>query len=123
MWDANRPQILSNYWKAIVELLIDQDSTTSSVLYKTTGVDLFHMVSATVFTHLAARNDFKKDTIKQLLQRGLNNLPDENIAMAHSGWWERGSIASGLNSAAVRKLATSLSHAINAQGDATVVAL
>ena len=81
------------------------------------------MVSATVFTHLAARNDFKKDTIKQLLQRGLNNLPDEYIAMAHSGWWERGSIASGLNSAAVRKLATSLSHAINAQGDATVVAL
>ena len=60
---------LSNYWKAIVELLID-DQGTASVIYKTTGVDLFHIVSATVFTHLAVRQDFKKDTVKALLQKG-----------------------------------------------------
>ena len=107
--------ILSNYWKAIVELLVDDQATTPTVIYKTNGVELFHMVSATVFTHLASKSDFKKDTIKTLLQCGLKNLPDENIAMSHPKWWQRGRAASGLNRAAVGKLAQALSHAINVQ--------
>ena len=122
VWDGNRPMILSNYWKAIVELLID-DQDTASVIYKTTGVDLFHIVSATVFTHLAVKQDFKKDTVKALLQRGFANLPDESIAMSHPEWWHRGGVASGLNSAAVRKLATTLSHALNVQDNASGISL
>ena len=114
--------ILSNYWKAIVELLID-DKETASVIYKTTGVDLFHIVSATVFTHLAVKQDFKKDTVKKLLERGFANLPDESIAMSHPEWWHRGGVASGLNSAAVRKLATALSHALNVQDNASGISL
>ncbi len=123
VWDPTRPMILSNYWKAIVELLIDDQSTTPSVLYKTTGVDLFHIVSATVFTRLCIRNDFKKDTIKTILQNGFSNLPDENIAMSHPEWWHRGGVASGLNSAAVRKLANALSHSFNVQDNAGSVSL
>jgi len=122
VWDTNRQMILSNYWKAIVELLVD-DSSTSTVVYKTTGVDLFNIVSATVFTHLAARKDFTKDAIKALLQRGFTNLPDENVAMSHPEWWHRGNTASGLNTAAVRKLASTLSHSINVRDDAAGVAL
>ena len=118
VWDLNRPMILVNYWKAIVELLVDENAAVPSVIYKTTGVDLFHIVSATVFTRLAARNDFKKDTIKALLQSGFANLPDENIAMSHPEWWQRGGVASGLNSAAVRKLANALSHSLNVQENA-----
>ena len=121
VWDANRPMILSNYWKAIIELLIDNQSPMASVIYKTTGVDLFHIVSATVFTHLAIRKDFTKDSIKTLLRRGFANLPDENIAMAHPEWWQRGGVASGLNTAAVRKLANSLSHALNVQDNANSI--
>ena len=123
VWDANRPMILSNYWKAIIELLIDNQSPMASVIYKTTGVDLFHIVSATVFTHLAIRKDFTKDSIKTLLRRGFANLPDENIAMAHPEWWQRGGVASGLNTAAVRKLANSLSHALNVQDNANSISL
>jgi DGQHR domain-containing protein len=123
VWDGNRPMILSNFWRAIVELLVDEQSTAPSVIHKTTGVDLFHIVSATVFTHLATRSDFKKDTIKKLLQRGFDNLPDESIAMAHPEWWQRGGVASGLNSAAVRKLASALSHAINVQDNASSISL
>ena len=104
-------------------LLIDPDSESQSVLYKTIGVDLFHTVSATVFTHLATRNDFTKGAIRELLRKGFQNLPDENIAMFHPEWWQRGSVASGLNSSAVRKIATSLSHALNVQDDASRVAL
>ena len=113
--DGKRPMILSNYWKAIVELLVDEQSPKSSVLFKTSGVDLFHIVSATVFAHLANQMDFKKDTIKTLLQRGLSNLSGDNVGMSHQEWWQRGGVASGLNSAAVRKLATALNHAINVQ--------
>jgi hypothetical protein len=69
-----RPKILSNYWKAVVELLVDDQATKPSVLFKTTGVDLFHIVSATIFTHLANQKDFKKETIKKLLLRGFGNL-------------------------------------------------
>lgn len=123
VWDLNRAMILANYWKAIVELLVDEQSMTPTVLYKTTGVDLFHIVSATVFTRLAIRNDFKKDTIKALLQNGFANLPDENIAMSHPEWWHRGGVASGLNSAAVRKLANALSHSFNVQENAGSVSL
>lgn len=123
VWDLNRPMILVNYWKAIVELLVDENAAVPSVIYKTTGVDLFHIVSATVFTRLAARNDFKKDTIKALLQSGFANLADENIAMSHPEWWQRGGVASGLNSAAVRKLANALSHSLNVQENAGSVSL
>lgn len=114
-FDPKRSQVLSNYWKAIVELLVDPDSSKSSVVFKTTGVDLFHIASATVFLYLANRRDFCKDTIKEVLSRGFHNLSGENIAMSSPEWWQRGGVASGLNSAAVRKLANALSQALNVQ--------
>ncbi|MEK7286513.1 MAG: DGQHR domain-containing protein [Nitrospirota bacterium] len=123
VWDANRPMILSNYWKAIIELLINDEPPTPSVIYKTNGVELFHTVSATVFTHLATKNDFKKDTVKVLLKRGFDNLSPEHIGMSRPEWWHRGGGASGLNSGAIGKLASELSHAINVQDNAGGVAL
>ncbi len=122
VWDGNRPMILSNYWKAIVELLID-DENTPSVLYKTNGVDLFHIASATVFTHLAARQDFTKDTVKALLQRGFNNLAGDTVALSHPEFWHRGGLAGEMNSGAIRKLATALSHALNVQDNPGSVSL
>jgi len=121
-YDANRPAILSNYWAAVTNLLVD-DSDISTVIYKTTGVDLFHIVSATVFTHLAAKRDFKVESIKKVLSQGLQNLPDESRAMSHPEWWHRGQAASGVNSAAVRRLAASLSHAINVRDDSLEISL
>lgn len=123
VWDEKRPLILSNYWKAVIEILVDFESEAESVIYKTTGVDLFHIVSATVFTHLASQSNFTKEAVKSLLTKGLKNLPDENIAMSHPEWWQSGNVASGLNSAAARKLATALSHAINVQDNASNIAL
>jgi hypothetical protein len=114
--------ILKNYWNAVVELLID-DQFMPSVIYKTNGVDLFHIVSATVFMHLVTKQDFKKDTIKAILQRGFANLPDESIAMSHPEFWHRGGIASGMNAAAVSKLASALSHALNVQENAGTISL
>jgi len=122
-FDSSRPKMLSNYWKAIVELLVDPESPKSSVIFKTTGVDLFHISSATVFLYLANQRDFTKDTIKKVLSRGFGNLSGENIGMSSPAWWQRGGVASGLNSGAVRKLANALSQAINVQESAGDIAL
>jgi len=122
-FNETRPKMLSNYWKAIVELLVDTESPKSSVIFKTTGVDLFHISSATVFLYLANKRDFRKDTIKSVLSRGFGNLSGENIGMSSPEWWQRGGIASGLNSSAVRKLANALSQAINVQDGAGEISL
>jgi len=122
-WDVKRPMILSNYWRAVVELLVDEQSPRPSVIFKTTGVDLFHIVSGTVFIHLANQRDFKKDTIKDLLVRGFSNLSGDNVGIADREWWERGGVASGLNTAAVRKLAMALNHAINVQDNVDRISL
>lgn len=122
VWDGNRPPILLNYWKAIVELLVD-GSDTQTVIFKTNGIELFHTVSPTIFTHLATKSDFKKETIKVLLQRGFGNLPPEHMGMSHPEWWHRGAAASGLNRGAIGKLANALSLAINVQENASSVAL
>lgn len=121
-WDEKRPMILFNYWNAVIELLVDA-SAMPSVIYKTSGVDLFHIASATVFTHLAARGDFKKDTMKALLQRGFTNLPPEHIGLSHAEFWHRGGAAGEMNSGAIRKMAMTLSYALNMQGNAGAVAL
>lgn len=118
VWDEKRPMILTNYWKAVLELLVD-DSGTPSVIFKTNGVELFHIVSATVFTHLAARKDFKKDTIKSLFERAFRNLPSEHMGVSHPEWWHRGNEASGMNRGAIAKVASVLSHAMNVQDDAS----
>ena len=122
VWDGNRPMILLNYWKAITEMLVD-GSETPTVIFKTNGVELFHAVSPTVFTHLATKADFKKDTIKGLLKRGFENLPPEYIGMSHPEWWHRGGEASGLNRGAIGKLANALSLAVNVQDNASGVQL
>ena len=121
VWDGNRPMILMNYWKAIAELLVSAPET-ETVIFKTNGVELFHTVSPTVFTHLATKSDFKTDTIKVLLKRGFN-LPPEHIGMSHSEWWHRGGAASGLNRGAIGKLANALSLAMNVQDNASGVQL
>jgi hypothetical protein len=76
-----------------------------------------------VFTHLATKSDFKKDTIKTLLKHGFDNLSPEHIGMSHPEWWHRGGAASGLNRGAIGKLANALSLAINVQDNASGVQL
>jgi DGQHR domain-containing protein len=122
-WNTMRPAILSNYWKAVVELLVDEESAKPSIIFKTTGVDLFHIVSATVFTQLANQRDFKKETVKKLLLRGFGNLSGDNVGISDKEWWQRGGVASGLNSAAVRKLAMALNHAILVQDNVGTISL
>jgi DGQHR domain-containing protein len=112
-WDEKRNKILRNYWRAISDLLIDPDSEKDSVVFKTIGVDLFHLASASVFARLMERKNFQVDAVKALLTKGLKNLPADSAGMAHAEWWQSGNEASGINSAAMRRHAAALSQALN----------
>jgi hypothetical protein len=86
-WDTARNKILRNYWNAVAELLIDRESERDSVLFKTIGVDLFHLVSATVFARLMERKNFQIDSIKALLVKGFKNLTGDSAGIGHAEWW------------------------------------
>ncbi len=118
----NQQKILLNYWAAICQLLAVGDDEVT-VLFKTNGLHLFHAASPAVFLHLANRQDFKQQTIVELLKHGFDNLPTEYLGMAQPQFWHRGDTASGLNQAALRKFAQALAAAINTQAHAGEIQL
>ena len=118
-WPVEKQKkVLANYWRAIEQLLVDEDDDTS-IIFKTNGLQLFHSASPTVFLHLANQRDFKSDTVRNILKHGFENMPTEYIAMGSPAFWKRGSTASGINQAAIRKYAQALAHAIQTQPGST----
>lgn len=113
-----RNKILKNYWKAIDDLLVKKDSTNQSVVYKTIGLELFNIISATIFMKLYNEKNFTVDRIKAMLQHGFANLPNEHLSVQSPDWWESGGGASNINKAAVRHIATELNKAMNVQQSA-----
>jgi DGQHR domain-containing protein len=119
-WTLDRQQkVLLNYWAAISQLLAASDSQVT-VLFKTNGLHLFHAASPAVFLHLANLQDFKQETIVNLLKHGFEHLPSEYLGMAQPQFWRRGDTASGLNQSALRKYAQALAAAINTQGSVEI---
>ena len=114
--DINRRnKILKNYWKAIDELLVIKDSKSQSIIYKTIGLELFNIISATIFIRLYNERNFTVDKISEMLQHGFSNLPNEYLSVQNPEWWESGGGASNINKAAVRHIATELNKAMNVQ--------
>ncbi len=114
-WTADRQKkVLANYWRAISKLLVESDDETP-VIFKTNGLQMFHSASPAIFLHLANLKDFKTETVETLLKRAFENLPVEYIGVSTIEFWKRGSTASGLNQAAIRKYATALSTAMHSQ--------
>jgi hypothetical protein len=107
-----RNKILKNYWKAISELL-SNDTDESTVLFKTIGLELFSIVSATVLNKLFTNNDFRIQTIKSIFENAFEQMPTEFISVKHSEWWKSGGGASNINKQAARKIAFELNKCIN----------
>lgn len=116
-------KILRNYWKAIASLLSDESEDRQSVLFKTTGLEVFNIASVTVFTHCATRGSFTTETITDLMRSAFGNLPTEFAAATSPDWWLRGEGASGMNQGASRKLAQAISIAINSSRELKGVAI
>lgn len=114
-WSAEKQRkVLVNYWRAIRDLLVEPGDETS-VIFKTNGLHMFHSASPAIFLHLANQKDFKAETVQKLLKYAFENLPTEYIGVSSPAFWKRGSTASGLNQAAIRKFSTALSTAIHSQ--------
>lgn len=115
LWDVDKQRkVLVNYWRAIRDLLVEPGDETS-VIFKTNGLSMFHSVSPAIFLHLANLKDFKAETVQKILERAFQNLPSEHIAVSSPAFWKRGSTASGINQASIRKYATALATAVNSQ--------
>ena len=108
-----RNRILKNYWRAISSLLVDEEAESESIIYKTIGLELFNIISQTVFTILFAEQDFTVERMKRLLLHGFSNLPNEHLEIQHPEYWQSGGKASKINKAAVRGIATALNRALN----------
>ena len=114
-WSTDKQKkVLANYWRAISKLLVEPGDETS-VIFKTNGLHMFHSASPAIFLHLANVKDFKAETIEGLMMRAFENLPVDYIGVSTPVFWKRGSTASGLNQAAIRKYATALSTAMHSQ--------
>ena len=108
-----RNHILKNYWIAIASLLTIPD--TETVIFKTIGLEIFNLISPTIFQKLLLLGSFTVGTFKNELSKALENLPTEYQHLRSAEWWIRGHGASDLNKSAARKIANELNKAITAK--------
>lgn len=112
---GERNKILKNYWKAIDDLLVDKDALKDTVIYKTLGLELFNIISSTIYAKLAPEENFTVIRIKEVLKNGFDNLSNEFFEIQNPEWWQSGGGASGFNQAGIKQIATELNRAINVQ--------
>ena len=106
-----RNKILCNYWSAIKSLLVSTEEV-SSVLFKSSGANLFHMISSTIFSQLFNLKDFREETIRSMLSRAFDALDHETGMVGNPGFWQKGGGASNLNMTTLRKFSSALNRAI-----------
>jgi DGQHR domain-containing protein len=117
-----RNKILLNYWSAIKNILTPVDDK-SSLVFKSNGLNLFNMISPTIFSQMFNKRDFRIENIERMLRDSFAKLSDEFSAISSPEWWKKGSGASSLNSVAIRKYASALNQSIISLDkiDATIV--
>lgn len=118
-------RIFLNYWKAIVDIIHGEniDDENTSVLYKYNGVQLFCQFSISLFIKLQESGNYKVDTIKSLLRDCFENVEGDYAGVGHSQWWTRGGTASGLNTAAIRRVAHEMTKALHKSSMSTNIEL
>ncbi len=117
-----RNRIIKNYWKAITNLLVE-DINDDTVIFKTIGVELFSLISSTIFNKLLVLKDFRVETIENILRLAMQQLPAEHLHIQDPTWWKSGGGASNINKAAARKIAYELNKCINSVESANSIVL
>jgi DGQHR domain-containing protein len=103
-------RIFLNYWKAIVELLDDGNST---ILYKYNGVELFCKFSIPFFMKLQEKGNFTVPAMTELLRSCFENVEGDHAGVGHPEWWAKGSKASFLNAGAINVLSHEMTKALH----------
>ena len=109
-------KIMLNYFKAIDRVFVAGTPPNDTIVWRSSGLFFFSMISRWVFTWIYAHTrDFRVEAIVEVIQNALNELDEEIQDIAHPEWWHRGTSigASGMNRAAARTRANEFLHALN----------
>jgi DGQHR domain-containing protein len=103
-------KIFLNYWKAISEILDDENA---AVLYKYNGVELFCKFSTPFFGKLQQQGKFTVQAMRAMLSACFENVEGDYAGVGHPEWWAKGGKASFLNAGAINVVSQEMSKALH----------
>lgn len=107
-------RIFSNYWKAITNVLGDDEPT---VLFKYNGVELFCKFCVPFFNKMVNMPDYRVSTMQTLLEQVFENVDGDAAGVGHTDFWVKGGTASGLNTSALSKINNEMVIALHKPSD------
>lgn len=108
--EGRQHKIFLNYWKAITNILGDDEPT---VLFKYNGVELFCKFAVPFFSKMINMPDYKVSTMQELLAHVFENVEGDGAGVGHTDFWTKGGTASGLNAGALSKINTEMVKALH----------
>ena len=115
--EEKQHKIFLNYWKAITNILGDEEPT---VLFKSIGVELFCKFCVPFFSKMVNMPDYKISTMQNLLEQVFENVEGDGVGVGHTDFWVRGATASGLNSSALSKINTEMVKALHRSSEISI---
>lgn len=112
--EERQHKIFSNYWKAITNIIGDEEPT---VLFKYNGVELFSKFCVPFFNKMVNMSDYKVSTMQTLLEQVFENMEGDATGVGHTDFWVKGGTASGLNTGALSKINTEMIKALHKPTD------
>ena len=106
--------IFLNYWKAITNILGEEEPT---VLFKYNGVELFCKFCVPFFNKMVNMSDYKVSTMQGLLEQVFDNVEGDGVGVGHTDFWVKGGTASGLNAGALSKINTEMVKVLHKPSD------
>jgi DGQHR domain-containing protein len=103
-------RIFLNYWKAITNILGDDEPT---VLFKYNGVELFCKFCVPFFNKMVNMPNYKVSTMQNLLEQVFESCEGDAAGVGHTDFWVKGATASGLNTGALSKINTEMVKALH----------
>jgi len=105
-------KILKNFWKAVNSIFVDEETEGQTVVFKTTGLDLFHAILAPVMNRLAKEREYTTNAFEKCINSATGFLAGDATEIMSADFWRVGSTASGLNRGATGKLAKAFADAL-----------
>lgn len=110
--EEKRLAILKNFWIAVNNIFVDKEHNTKTVVFKYVGLAFFNAISAPVMNQLAAERSYTVESFEKCIRSAESHIDGDASGIMSPYYWHVGSVAGGLNSGAIAKLAKSFSDAL-----------
>jgi len=112
--EDTRNSMLKNYWSAVADIFAGDDAK-KTVVFRQSGTVFFHAISAPMFVWLAnpRKCNYRTERIKECFEKAFDHLPESDLELCQTEWWQRGGPASGLNPSAMEKRTRPMMQAIH----------